>query len=327
MSARLLAAAALALALVSPAAAHQAVKVESVVRPDTVLVGQDVHLAWRVWLPRGATVSFPARPADDSLSHWRSWTLATQEHGDGPVEHRLDAVVQSFALGPVAVPGPPLRFQIAGEEPRTGRFPVSGFVVGRTVPTAGPEPPLRGMKPLLPAPWWARVPWWWILGGLALAALIVLAVRAILLRRKPRADAADEEAEPEEAPEIVARRRLAALVARRLPEAGLTYEHGTELADLLRRFAERRFETPRPGFTTRELLRHLGARVGVAPADVATLGGILEACDLTKFARQPYDADRAHAAERDAARLIDTWSGPAFAPAAAAPPAAGEVAS
>jgi len=309
-------AAALALvALAAPAAARLPVKVETIVRPDTVLIGQDLHLAWRVWLPKGATVSFPARPADDSLFHWSRWDVSTVTHGDGPVEHRLDVTAQSFALGPVAVPGPPLRFQVPGEDVRTGRFPTTGFVVGRTVPTTGPEPPLRGMKPLLPAPWWARVPWLWIVGGLVLTALIVWAVRALLLRRKPRPAGADADAAPEEAPEIVARRRLAALIARRLPEAGLTYEHGTELADLLRRFAERRFETPRPGFTTRELLRHLAGRPGVEPADLATLAGILEACDLTKFARRPYDADRAHAAEREAAQLIERWARPA--PAAA----------
>jgi hypothetical protein len=185
------------------------------------------------------------------------------------------------------------------------------------------------MKPLLPAPWWARVPWLWIAAGLALTALLVWIVRLLVLRRKPGARAPTAPV-PEEAPEIVARRRLAALVARRLPEAGQTYEHGSELADLLRRFAERRFESPRPGDTTRELLRHLAARGGVTAEDLATLSGILAACDLTKFARRPYDADRAHEAERDAARLIETWRarpaaaarvGPAAPGAAGSPPA------
>ena len=209
----------------------------------------------------------------------------------------------------MAVPGPPIRFRVPGEDDRRGRFPTAGFVVGRTVPESGPEPPLRGMKALVAAPWWQRVPWWWVLAALAATALVVLLVRAVLLRTKPRPAPADD-VEPEEAPEVVARRRLSALVAQRLPEAGRTYEHGSELADILRRYAERRFGSPRPGFTTRELLAHLAARADVLPADLARLRAILEACDLTKFARLPYDVDRAHAAEHDAKALVDTWSAP-----------------
>jgi hypothetical protein len=218
------------------------------------------------------------------------------------------------------MPGPAIRFHVPGEAERLGRFPTTGFVVGRTVPETGPEPPLRGMKALIAAPWWQRVPWWWIVAALLATALVVALVRAWLLRAKPRAAVPAPDV-PEEAPEIAARRRLAALIAQRLPEAGRTYEHGSELADILRRYAERRFESPRPGFTTRELLQHLAARAEVLPADVERLRVILEACDLTKFARRPYDADRAHAAERDATALVDTWSAAAAVPLAAAPPA------
>ncbi|MEP7029247.1 MAG: hypothetical protein ABI960_11685, partial [Candidatus Eisenbacteria bacterium] len=120
-----------------------------------------------------------------------------------------------------------------------------------------------------------------------------------------------------------ARRRLGALAARGLPEAERALEHGTELADLLRHFVERRFESPRPGYTTGELARHLATRAGLTPADVAGLKGILDACDLTKFARRPYDSARAHEAETLAARLIDVWAAPdpPSAAAAAAPSA------
>lgn len=289
------------------------VQVRTVVSPDTVLIGQTVRLQWRVFLPDKSIVNFPARPADDSTAHWRRWDTTTlAPNSKGVREHRLTAEMQSFALGPVAVPGAPIRFRIPGEDVREGRFPTSGFFVGMTVPRTGPEPPLRGMKALVPPPWWALVPWAWILGGLALAALLFWLVRRWLKSRKVKpAKALPEEAlEP---PAVEARRRLDALVARKLPEQGKTLEHGTELADLLRRFVERRFESPRPGYTTGELARHLAARGDVAPDDVAALKGILDACDLTKFARRPYDLARAHAAEGTAAGLIERWA-PAAAP-------------
>jgi hypothetical protein len=297
-------------AWVGVAAAAVPVRVSSEAMPDTVLIGQRVTLRWRMWLPQGSQVNFPARPADDSTSHWRSWQTATLEAAKGGLrEHRLTAELQSFALGAVSVPGPPVRFRIPGEEVREGRFPTTGFFVGSTVPRTGPEPPLRDMKALVPPPWWALVPWIWVAIGLAVLALLVwLYLRWRAARRRGPAEVAAVGAW--ESPEVEARRRLAALIARGLPEQGRTLEHGTELADILRRFVERRFETPRPGYTTTELVRHLLARGDVVPGDVALLQAILEACDLTKFARRPYDAARAHEAETIAGMLIDIWSRP-----------------
>ena len=181
------------------------------------------------------------------------------------------------------------------------------FVVAPTVPQTGPEPPLREMKALVPPPWWALVPWLWIAVALVALALAFYLIRR-WLRSRRRPVGADKVIAKEEAPEIEARRRLEALVARKLPEANRTLEHGTELADILRRFVERRFESPRPGYTTSELARHLASRGDVDPADVARLRAILDACDLTKFARRPYDATRAHEAEVVARELVDRWA-------------------
>jgi hypothetical protein len=298
------------------AQARVPVRVETMVQPDTVLIGQTVRLRWRAFLPDKSIVNFPARPADDSTSHWRTWRTSTlSPNSRGVREHRLDAELQSFALGPVAVPGAPFRFRIPGEEVREGRFPTAEFVVGSTVPLDGPEPPLRDMKRLVQPPWWALVPWAWIGAGLALALLLWWLVRRWLRARRKRPHAAGP-AEVLDAPDVEARRRLEALVARRLPEQGRTLEHGTELADLLRRFVERRFESPRPGDTSGELVRHLLARGDAEPDDVDALRAILEACDLTKFARRPYDVPRAHQAEATAAQLIERWT-----PVAAAVPA------
>ena len=142
------------------------------------------------------------------------------------------------------------------------------------------------------------------------AALLAFAIWRWRRRRVVPVATPDGPAVPLEAPELEARRRLAALRAQNLPAAGRTYEHGTELADLLRRYVERRFGSPLPGYTTGELARHLTARADVREPDVAALRGVLEACDLTKFARRPYDAPRAVEAEATAERLIDTWALP-----------------
>lgn len=306
-----LAGAAVLLALATDAFARVPVHVSTEVRPDTVLIGQTVTLRWRAWLPNGSIVNFPARPADDSTAHWRSWTTSTlPATQSGLREHRLTAQLQSFAIGPVAVPGAPLRFRVPGEEVREGRFPTASFVVGPTVPPSGPEPPLRDMKALVPPPWWALVPWLWIAFAIVLLALGFWLFKRwqAARRRRPERVTGPEALDP---PDVEARKRLAALVARGLPEQGKTLEHGTELADLLRRFVERRFTTPRPGYTTSELVRHLLARGDVAPEDVAALKSILEACDLTKFARRPYDAPRAHEAEAVGLQLIEHWAPPA----------------
>ncbi len=285
------------------------VRVETLVAPDTLRLGQPVTMTWRAWLPKGSQTTFPARPADDSLHHWTAWTTTTRDLKGEYREHRLTARFQTFALGTVEVPGPPLLFRIPGEAARQGRFPVARFVVVPVVPDAAPEPPLRDLHPLVPPPWWATWPWLWIAVGVAAAALLAFAIWR-WRRRQRRAPVATAEgpAVPLEAPEVEARRRLGALRARNLPAAGRTYEHGTELADLLRRYVERRFGSPQPGYTTGELARHLAARGDVRATDVDELRDLLQSCDLTKFARRPYDAPRAHAAELIAARLIDTWA-------------------
>jgi hypothetical protein len=305
---------------VSPAAAqaHRPVQVETVVMPDTVALGDPVGFRWRLWLPKGSRAAFPARPPDDSLHHWTAWTTRTLEAKGGLREHRLEATFQTFALGPVAVPGPPVRFRVPGEDARQGIFPTGSFVVLRTVPPRGPEPPLRDLKGLVAPPWWALVPWLWV--GVAVVAL-ALAIWLFRRWRKARGKkpalgaAADVPLDP---PHVEARRRLAALVARGLPESGRVVEHGVVLADILHRFVERRFGSLQPGHTTSELARKLAGRADVEAADVVTLRGILDACDLTKFARRPYDAARAHAAEKEAEALIAAWTEAPAAPAVGA---------
>jgi hypothetical protein len=301
------AAAAYLLAAAPSARALTPVRVETMVAPDTVRLGDVVTLQYRMWLPSRARSAFPARPLDDSLHHWTEWTAETIATKGEVREHRLTARFQTYALGRVTVPPLPVRFRIAGEPPREGRFPIAGFVVVRTAPPTGPEPPLRDLKPLVAPPWWALVPWLWIAVAVVLLALAIWLLARFLRGRKRAAPATAAET-PLDAPHVEARRRLEALVARRLPEAGRVLEHGVELADILHRFVERRFGTLEPGHTTSELVKKLGARPDVAPADVVVLRGILEACDLTKFARRPYDAARAHEAEGQAFALVDTWT-------------------
>lgn len=287
------------------------VRVETLVAPDTLRLGEPVTMTWRAWLPKGSQSTFPARPADDSLHHWTAWTTTTRELKGEYHEHRLTARFQTFALGTIEVPGPPLRFRIPGEEAREGRFPTARFVVVPVLPDAGEDPPLRDLHPLVPAPWWATWPWLWIAVGVAAVVLLAFAIWRWRRRKQKSVGATPGGPAIElEAPEAEARRRLAALRARGYPAAGRTYEHGTELADLLRRYVERRFGSPQPGYTTGELARHLAGRGDVRPADVEELRELLGACDLTKFARRPYDAPRAQAAELSAAGLIDTWAVP-----------------
>ena len=293
------------------------VRVETLVAPDTLRLGAPVTLTWRMWLPRGSTATFPAQPPEDSLHHWTLWATETREPKGEYREHRLTGRFQTFALGTVSVPGPPVRFRVAGEEPREGTFPVAQFTVVPTVAPDGPEPELTDIHSLVPPPWWATWPWAWIAAGAAAVALLAWLVWR-LRRRKPKA-AAPLADEPLESPEVEAKHRLEALIARRLPEEGRTYEHGSELADILRRFVERRFAGgAQPGDTTGELAARLLGRGDVLGADVTALKAILDACDLTKFARRPYDAPRAHQAEVVAARLIERWAAPADAERGAA---------
>lgn len=123
------------------------------------------------------------------------------------------------------------------------------------------------------------------LAGLAALALIGAAGAVVLWRvRKARIPP------PPPAPWDVARQRLRALAARRLPESGRYEAYYVDLSAILRYYLEDRFGVRAPEQTTPELLETVAALGVLTPEQQEALGDFLAHCDRVKFAR--YEPNR-----------------------------------
>jgi hypothetical protein len=276
----------------------------------------------------------PPEPNDDLTwgepSTWSpagGWSLFGQRHRKTPdAQGRfttggwdtvfVEVPVQFFRYGRFAVPG--LQIEVSdGRASRLFRLPMVNITVVPTVTASDSNARFREVHGPLAAPWYERVPWTWVALGVALLAAIVAAIAA--WRRRGRGPAIPGVAAPstlEPAAEALA--ALAALRARHLPEHGQFIEHAFALGRLLRRFLERTTETPRPGDSTPELVRHL-EQGGLSADDVKLLADLLRVWDRVKFAREPFTLEEAIRAERASESFIRRTSTPA-APVAAASP-------
>jgi hypothetical protein len=273
--------------------------------PDTARIGKPVRVVYEVTTPLGATVQFPARPANDSTWTWNDWKVEKDQDTPQGVRHRVSALALPFRTGSLTLPPLGFRAQKVNEAAQQGSFPTLTLPV-LSVLSGQATPDIHGLKPVFQPPWWMTFPWWIVALVLALIGLVLWLVR----RRKPAVKAAPALKGPV-APAIPAHvealAALDALVAERLPEQGKWVEYQTRLAAIVRRFLERRFGTPEPGYTTRELVLHL-VWSGLTGGDVDRLKALLRVSDLAKFARSEPTVETARRQEIEARSLITAWA-------------------
>jgi hypothetical protein len=211
----------------------------------------------------------------------------------------VEAPLQVFATGRVALPGPAI--EIVTDYPEKSRLvrrlPTLQLIVLPTITAADTNAQLRALHGPIRAPWWERVPWLKLGVGVALLAILVVAIRWLLRsRRAPAVVAPAPRPVVARDPGAEALAELAKLRALRLPEAGRFGDHALGLTRILRRYLEAVVGTPRPGDTSAELVARL-RQSRLAPEDVARLEGLLGLWDRVKFARAPLDVDEARRCE------------------------------
>ena len=152
---------------------------------------------------------------------------------------------------------------------------------------------IRGLKPLAEVP---GLGWWpWVLAGLAVVVLLVL---AYLWRRSRRRIA------PPPLPVYQAH-----LVARQQLEQALAFLSDPRLfcirvSDAVRIYLELRFDFHAAEQTTEEFLTELQGSDQLTPDQKESLGEFLQQCDLVKFARhEPTETDL-RALHDSACRLV-----------------------
>lgn len=275
--------------------------------PDTARIGKPVRITYDVMTPLAAQVQFPVRPANDSTWTWNDWKVEKDQDTPQGVRHRVTAVALPFRTGSLTLPALGFHAQKAGEPVQSANFPTLTLPVVSVLPK-GNTPDIHGLKPVFQPPWWMTFPWWIVGVVLLLIGFVIWLVR----RREPAARAVPVlkgpvvPAIPAHAEALAA---LDALVRERLPEQGKWIEYQTRLAAIVRRFLERRFGTPEPGYTTRELVLHL-VWSGITSRDVDRLKALLRVSDLAKFARSEPTVETAKRQEIEARSLITAWAEP-----------------
>jgi hypothetical protein len=262
------------------------------VQPSTVHLGEPARYRGAVVFRRGE-LARPRWVAPDTAGSLTWGPMATRlGRGAGGIDTLwIDTSVQSFQLGRQTVPG--VVFVDEGTVPPAVRhLPGTMLRVVSVLAAADSNAKLHGVRGPLAAPWWERVPWVWVIGGLVLLALIIAMVRA--LRRRPPVLRPAALAPTD--PATVALARLAGLRARGLPARGAFGAHALELTSILRRFLEATAMASRPGQTTTELSAWLRT-TPLSASEVEWLTRLMRGWDALKFARGESSPDQARESE------------------------------
>jgi hypothetical protein len=269
-----------------------------------VTVGQRFTVTVEASGPAGTVWTFPPEAGDD---HVVLRAAAVQPPGGAGFVYEAAA----FTLGEVRVPPLAARYRLPdGTEGETRSEPIP-LTIGTLLPKDESERSLADIRGPVKLPLGA---WFW--GGMAAVAALVAAA-AVLLRRRRRPAAAVAPPAPEVPPDVEANAALDALAASPLVAADDLKPFYVALAEIAKRYLERRLGAPVLEMTTAEataFLREAPAARELAPS----VRDLMLAADHVKFARGQSErptAERHLAAARAMVAVIEARVRPA-APAA-----------
>jgi len=200
-----------------------------------------------------------------------------------PVESRLTLRIAAYRL-PGDVTIPPIKVEYrngSGELASLETAPIPITLVTSLTPEVTDIHDIKDPIADIPIPWeWGRL--WWLLGGLLAAALAYLLYRRFW-GKKPEVTSVSLSA-PLPPPEVEAEAALRRLVEAKLLEKGQVRRFYIELAEIMKRYAGRRFGVPFRERTTAEIQKDL-RRAGLPAVEKDRLDRILVTSDFVKFAR------------------------------------------
>ncbi len=261
-----------------------------------VQVGEDLTLTVTVRHPVGGDPMGPPQKAFDPFQ-----VIGESEEKVSPVETRFQYRLAAYRLpADLTIPALEVHHQTtSGEIGVLKTDPIAVTVVSSLTPDVKDIHDIK--TPVdLEVPRDLRL-LWWLLGALAAAVAAYLLYRK--LRKEPEAIAAPPAPPPPPA-DVEAEAALQQLAEKKLIEKGEILAFYTELSEIVKRYAGRRFDVAYLERTTDEVLYDLRAkRVG---SDVSSdLRELLTASDLVKFARLTPETTRAEASLGLARTLVE----------------------
>lgn len=249
-----------------------------------VQVGEDLTLTLVLRHPREGRYIAPPDTAFTPFD-----VIGKSEETASPVETRLQVRLAAYRLpGDVEVPALQIQYQKEGKVASLTTAPIPVRVVTSLTPEVTEIHDIK--EPIdLEVPRDFRLLWWLLL-ALAAALLAYLIYRK--LRKEPEGVKAPAWVPPLPAPDVEAETALKRLAEKDLIRKGEWKAFYTELCEVMKRYAGRRFEVPYLERTTSEVLADLRPRK-LAPGAISELRAILEASDLVKFAKLVPEAAKA----------------------------------
>jgi hypothetical protein len=270
---------ALFLAQAVPAAAPPApspVAVTATASKAEVTVGETITVELKASGPAGATFTFPGEAETDAFE-LRTPPADPRAPAPEPGTHRYEAAV--YAVGEVTLPPIPVRYRLAdGTEGEAASEPIVLKVVSllpkdpqerKLLDVRGPQAVGIGRA-------------FWI--ALVAALVLVAALAAWLVRRRRKKEGPGIPAVPEMPPDVEALRALEALQASSLLARGEYRAFYIRLAEIAKRYLERRLGAPVLEMTTAETLAFLRGHPRGGDL-VPVVRDVAEAADRIKFAK------------------------------------------
>ncbi len=268
--------------------------------PSVIPFYETAHIQVRVSAPPGTTVDFPATVAVKTPGYRANTVTVSREKeaGETTASYRVDVTwpgIYTFQ---------PMRISWKAADGTRG-------VLLLSIPTLNAREITREERasllrfapdfpPEAPSPPWTRPGIW--LAGLLLAGSVGL-ISLLAYRARNRSQPAPRR--PVYTLSQQARKRLAALQARRLPEKGQYEEFYTELADILREYLAGWLALSSREQTTPELLAALADSGRIDTAGQQQVEAILRQADRVKFALTIPRISTMTAHLEDAFRFVD----------------------
>jgi hypothetical protein len=244
-----------------------------------VQVGEDLTFTLTIEHPAGGEYLTPPASAFAPFD-----VIGVTENKVSQTETRLEYRLAAYRLpAELEIPAIELRHRDDAGDPKTLR---TAAIPVRVVTSLTPEvEDIHDIK----EPVDLEVPrdlslFFWLLGALLAAAVLYLIYRK--LRKEPAAVPAW--VPPPTPPDEEAEAALLRLAEKKLIERGEIPSFYTELSEIVKRYAGRRFDVPYLERTTSEVLGDLRPLAGreLSPEVLSDLRAILEASDLVKFAKR-----------------------------------------
>jgi hypothetical protein len=260
-------------------------------------VGDNMRVLVETETPQGYEIDPPSEKADYAPFELKRVESSPIARGKNRVRRTFILHVTVFEKGSLTFPATVLRWRAPGGrsgEVKTEPFAVEIASVGRRPTDKDDIRTIKGPESFDPRRFWSMVAA--ILAGL-LAVVLAVKITWRRLRRSPD----DESLKP---PHTRARLELERLKDADLVPAGRARDHAAGVADVLRRYIERRFGVEAMEKTTAELADSMRAK-GLDRTLIDKVRALLERVDLIKFAKEEPSRPELDAAERVVLALVD----------------------